>query len=314
MTQPIYDVAVIGAGPTGLAAAIYTTREDLKTIVVDKAVPGGLIATTEVVDNYPGFPEGIGGLELSDRLKQQAERFGAEIKLGSDIAGLVQKDGVFELSTGDGAITARSALIATGSSYRKLGVPGEKELEGRGVHYCATCDGPLYRNKELIVVGGGNTALQESLFLTKFAKKLTILVRGDEFKGSEILIKALADKSNVEVRFNTTVTKIVDDDGRFNGVEISSKDTTDSLTADGMFIFIGLLPNTDWLGGAVQLDERGLVKVDEHFQTSIPGVFAAGDVTAGSIGQIASAVGEGVSAALAIRAYLDPHHVVSTGY
>lgn len=313
MAETLYDVAVVGAGPTGLAAAVYTTREDLKTIVVDKGVVGGLIATTETVDNYPGFPDGVGGIELAERMQKQAERFGAEIKLNTEVVGLSPADDHVELKLVDGVIKARSVLIATGSAYRKLQIPGEKELEGRGVHYCATCDGPLYRNKDLVVVGGGNTALQESLFLAKFARKITMLVRKSEFRGSEILVEAIQQKDNIEVKFEAEATEVVASQGRFDHVAVATKGQTESLKADGLFVFIGLLPNTDWLHKAVSLDERNLVEVDKQMRTNIAAVFAAGDVTEGSIGQVASAVGEGVSAALAIRAYLDPHHG-TTGY
>lgn len=307
MTKVIYDVAVVGAGPTGLAAALYTTREDLKTIVLDKGVAGGLIATTEWVDNYPGFPKGIGGIELAEQFKQQAERFGAEIKLFTEVKGVKLGDQI-KIDSSAGEISARTLLIATGSSYRHLGVPGEKELEGRGIHYCATCDGPLYRDKELIVAGGGNTAMQETLFLAKFAKKITMLVRGAEFKGSEILIDAIKAKPNVHARFETEVSEVVVKEGRFAGVKLTSKDDDKELMADGMFVFIGLIPNTGWLADAVKLDDRKLVITNGKFETSVPGVFAAGDVVEGSIGQVASAVGEGVSAALSIRSYLDAHH------
>lgn len=307
MAESVYDVAIVGAGPTGLAAALYTTREDLKTVVLDKGVAGGLIATTEWVDNYPGFPKGIGGIELAEQFKQQAERFGAEVKLFTEVKGFSGGESI-KLDTTAGEIATRSLLIASGSAYRHLEVPGEKELEGRGVHYCATCDGPLYRGKELIVVGGGNTAMQETLFLAKFAKKITMLVRGSEFKGSEILLDAIESKPNVEALFEAEVSEVVATDGRFAEVKITSKGETKALRADGLFVFIGLLPNTDWLGDQIELDDRKLVVANQRFETSVPGVFAAGDVVEGSIGQVASAVGEGVSAALSIRAYLDAHH------
>ena len=202
-------------------------------------------------------------------------------------------------------------LIATGSLYRKLDIPGEKELEGSGVHYCATCDGPLYRDAHIIAVGGGNTMLQEGLFLTKFAKKLTVLVRGPKLKGSEILIEQMGKHPNVEIHFNTSPTK-VQGDKMFTGVATIDNQTkkTGQITGDGMFVFIGLLPNTDWLGGAVELDDRGFVHVNKAFATNVSGVFAAGDVVVGSVGQVASAVGEGVSAALSIRQYLDPNHAL----
>lgn len=304
-----YDVVIVGAGPAGLAAAVYTGREDLKTLVIDKGVAGGLIATTEVVDNYPGFPDGIGGLELADHLKRQAERFGAKVKTMTEVTGLEATEDGVTVHAASGEIAARAVLIATGSNYRHLDVPGEKELEGRGVHYCATCDGPLYRGKRVIAVGGGNSALQEGLFLTKFVDHLTLLVRGAELRGAEVLAEALTAKPNVEVRFNTGITEVLSKDGRLSGVKVTSDGKTEEITADGLFPFIGLLPNSGWLKKGVEVDERGFVKVDRRFTTNLPGVFAAGDIVEGSVGQLASAVGEGVSAALAIRAHLDPHSI-----
>lgn len=311
-TPEIYDVIIVGAGPTGLAAAVYTAREDLSTLVVDGGIVGGMIATTERVDNYPGFPEGIGGMELGELMQKQAERFGAVIKTGAWVKSLKKTDSAVELQTSSGELKARSVLIATGSLYRHLEVPGEKELEGSGVHYCATCDGPLYRDAHLIAVGGGNSMLQEGLFLTKFVKKLTILVRGPKFKGAEVLIEQMQKHPNVEVLFNTSVTQIEGNGSMFSGVTTANNETkaVSELTADGLFIFIGLIPNTDWLVGNVELDDRGFVHVDKAFSTNVPGVFAAGDVVVGSVGQVAAAVGEGVSAALSIRQYLDPAHAL----
>lgn len=307
-----YDVAIVGAGPTGLAAAVYTSREDLKTVVIDKAIAGGLIATTEVVDNYPGFPEGIGGMQLAMQMQQQAERFGTEVKTGIEAVG-IQKDGAeLKILTKDEPISTKSIIIATGSSYRKLDVPGEKELEGKGVHYCATCDGPLYRGKTVVAIGGGNSALQEGLFLTKFVEKLVVLVRGAQFKGAEVLADSLTSKTNVEVHFETTVSEIISKDGKVAGVVADHKGSRQEIQADGIFPFIGLLPNSGWLNGDVEMDDRGFIKVDKSFCTNIPGVFAAGDIVEGSIGQVASAVGEGVSAALSIRAYLEEHSVTTS--
>ncbi len=308
----IYDIVVVGAGPTGLAAALYTSREDLKTLVIDGGAVGGMIATTEVVDNYPGFPEGIGGLALAEAMKKQAERFGSEVKTGIWAKSLKKTPEHIELETDKGTLKARSVLIATGSLYRHLEVPGEKELEGKGVHYCATCDGPLYRDAHLIAVGGGNTMLQEGLFLTKFVKKLTVLVRKPEFKGSEILIQKLQSHDNVEVVFNTSVSEIVGAGPMFTSVKTVNNQTkeTGEINGDGLFVFAGLLPNTDWLKGEIELDDRGFVHVDHGFSTNVPGVYAAGDVIVGSVGQVASAVGEGVSAALSIRQYLDPNHAL----
>lgn len=309
-----FDVVVVGAGPTGLAAAVYTAREDLRTLVVDGGVVGGLIATTEQVDNYPGFPEGIGGQDLADAMCKQCQRFGAEVRTGVTVTALEHQEGHVTLATSTGPITARTVLIATGSFYRHLDVPGEQELEGKGVHYCATCDGPLYRGAHLITVGGGNSALQEGLFLTKFASKLTMLVRGPEFRGAEVLADQLKSRDNVDIHFNTSVTKIEGENGMVTGVQTVDNKTqaTGEIKAEGLFVFAGLLPNTDWLHDAVELDERGFVKVDQGFATNLPGVFAAGDVVVGSVGQVASAVGEGVTAALSIREYLDARPIKET--
>ena len=306
--QP-YDVIIVGAGPTGLAAAVYTAREDLRTLVIDGGIAGGMIATTERVDNYPGFPDGIGGMALGEAMRKQAERFGAEVRTGVWAQALEKTDNLIRVTTSAGPLEAKSLMIATGSLYRHLEVPGEHELEGIGVHYCATCDGPLYRDAHIIAVGGGNTMLQEGLFLTKFAKKLTVLVRKPQFKGSEILSEQLTKHPNVEVRFNTSVTE-VQGDKAFTGVATINNQTkaVGKIAGDGLFVFAGLLPNTKWLEGTVELDERGFVHVNKAFATNLPGVFAAGDVVVGSVGQVASAVGEGVSAALSIRQYLDPNH------
>jgi len=307
----IYDVIIVGAGPTGLAAAVYTAREDLRTLVVDGGIVGGMIATTERVDNYPGFPDGIGGMELGEAMRKQAERFGAEIRTGVWVQALQHEGKHIRLETSAGPLEAKSVLIATGSLYRKLDIPGEKKLEGSGVHYCATCDGPLYRDAHIIAVGGGNSMLQEGLFLTKFAKKLTILVRGPKFKGSEVMIEQLLKHPNVEVRFHTKAVE-VQGEGMFTGVKTINNETQKAgeIAGDGLFVFIGLIPNTDWLEGTVKLDDRGFVHVDHAFSTNLPGVFAAGDVVVGSVGQVASAVGEGVTAALSIRQHLDPNHAL----
>ena len=310
-TAPLYDVVMIGAGPAALTAAIYTTREDIQTVLYEKGVIGGLAAITDWVDNYPGFAQGVSGMELADSLRQQAERFGAKIELGEVIS--LKTDGAIKvLDTTDGEIRAKAVLIATGSDYKKLGIPGEQEYYGRGVHYCATCDGAFYRDKRLVVIGGGNSAVQEAMFLTKFASHIELLVRGDKMRASEVLqhdLKKFADK--ITVHMNTVpvsidavdnkVTKVVTKDA----VSGESKD----IETDGVFVFIGLLPNTAFLkDSGVALDEVGLIKTDENLATALPGVFCAGDVRSGATMQIASAAGEGATAALRIREYLEANH------
>ncbi len=302
----VYDVAMVGAGPTNLAAAIYTCREDLKTVLFEKGAIGGLAAVTDWVDNYPGFPKGIAGLELADGLREQAERFGAEIRLG-DVTD-IQPDGkLLELTTTDGVVKAKTVLIATGSDYKKLGVPGEQEYYARGVHYCATCDGAFYRDKRLVVAGGGNSAVQESLFLTKFASHIDLLVRST-IKASDILIQELEKhKDKITVHLGVTTDEIVGQDShvvKVVGTDIA-KDKKVEFPTDGVFVFIGLKPNTEFLKGKLELDEIGMIKTDSSLETSMKNVFAAGDVRSGATMQIASAAGEGATAALMIRKRLE---------
>lgn len=314
----VHEVLMVGAGPTALAAAVYSTREDIDTTMLEKGVIGGLASITDWVDNYPGFPEGIAGLELGERLQKQAERFGAKIE-PNEVTGLKRNsDGTITLNTIDGDKKTKAVLIATGSDYKRLGVPGEDEFYARGVHFCATCDGAFYRDKHLVVVGGGNSAAQETLFLTKFASKIDMLVRSDKMRASDVLqdeLKKHTDK--VTIHYNTTTDKIVGKDGKVASVEgTENKEKKVTFETDGVFVFIGLKPNTQFLeNSGVELDDIGMVKTNEKLETNIPGVFCAGDVRSGATMQIASAVGEGATAALMIREYLDnierasPHKV-----
>lgn len=305
--EHVYDVVMIGAGPAALSAAIYTTREDLDTVLYEKGVIGGLAAVTDWVDNYPGFPEGLSGLDLADGLRKQAERFGADIQLG-EVFGISDEGAVKILQTTDGDVRARAVLIATGSDYKKLGVPGEQEYYARGVHYCATCDGAFYRDKRIVVVGGGNSAVQEAMFLTRFANHIDLLVRGEQMRASEVLqheLKKYADK--ITVHLNTTTDEIVGEDNRVVKVVGTNKKTGKlvEVETDGVFAFVGLKPNTEFLKDSpIELDEIGMIVTDHELRTSMPGVFAAGDVRSGATMQIASATGEGATAALKIREYL----------
>lgn len=301
----VHDVVMIGAGPASLSAAIYTTREDIGTILYEKGVVGGLAAITDWVDNYPGFPKGLAGLDLAEDLRKQAERFGADIRLGEVSKIEKLQDGTKKLTTTDGEIIAKAVLIGTGSDYKKLGIPGEQEYYARGVHYCATCDGAFYRDKRLVVVGGGNSAVQESLFLTKFANKIDMLVRSD-LKASDVLIKELEKHEKINIHKGVVTKEIVGQDNKVAKVIAEKDGQTVEFPTDGVFVFIGLKPNTQFLEGSnIELDERGLIKTDEHLQTAIPGIYVAGDVRSGATMQIASAVGEGATAALRIREYLE---------
>lgn len=297
---------MIGAGPSALSAAIYTTREDIETLVLEKAVIGGLAAVTDSVENYPGFPEGIGGLELAENLRKQAERFGAKIEL-AQVESLKIDGATKTVLTTDGEKLARVILIASGNDYKRIGAPGEKEFYGRGVHYCATCDGPLYKGKRLVVVGGGNSAAQESLFLAKLATQVDILIRSDRWKASDILIKQVEAHPKIKVHFQIEI-KQIEGEQLVNKIVALDKKTGKSVEfeTDGIFVFVGLKPNTEFLrGSGVELDERGFVKTNEHLVTNVKGVFCSGDVRSGATEQIASAVGEGAVAALRIREYLD---------
>lgn len=304
-----HDVVMIGAGPAALSAAIYSTREDIDTVLFEKGVIGGLAAVTDWVDNYPGFPKGISGLDLAQGLSDQAERFGADIRLG-EVLKIEDEGKQKKLTTTDGDIYAKAVLIATGSDYKKLGIPGEQEYYARGVHYCATCDGAFYRDKKLVVIGGGNSAVQEAMFLTRFATHIDLLVRGDKMRASEILQEDLEEhKDKISVHFNVTSDEIIgNDEGKVVKVKGTDKVAGKPVEfeTDGVFVFIGLLPNTGFLkDSAIELDDQGMIKTDLTLQTSMPGVFAAGDVRSGATMQIASATGEGATAALMMRKYLE---------
>jgi thioredoxin reductase (NADPH) len=306
---PKHDVIVVGAGPAALTAGIYTTREDIDTLLFERGVIGGLAAVTDKIDNYPGFPDGVEGLKLADDLRKQAERFGAVIELGEVTA--IKDEGEYKrLETTSGSMLARTVLIATGSDYKKIGVPGEQDFYARGVHYCATCDGAFYRDKRLVVVGGGNSAVQETIFLTRFASHIDLLVRST-IKASDVLqdeLQQFVDNGKVTVHLGTTTDEIVGE-GQFVskvvGTDTSSGKKVE-FPIDGVFVFVGLMPNSQFLRGTpVKLDKVGFVETDSDLQTAMPGVFAAGDIRSGATMQIASAAGEGATAALKIREYLE---------
>jgi thioredoxin reductase (NADPH) len=308
----IYDVVTIGAGPSALAAAIYTTREDLKTVLLEKGVVGGLMAITDKVDNYPGFPDGVEGLLLAEDFQKQAERFGAQIQFG-EVTGLKRDDqtNLIQIQTTDGDLTARAVLIATGADYKKIGIKGEQEFYARGVHYCATCDGAFYRGKRLAVIGGGNSAVQEAMYLTRFAEHIDLTVRS-WVKASDVLKKELnefVEQGKITVHEGWTPDEVVaDKSGQV--IALKGHDTkTDEpreIACDGVFIFAGLVPNTAFLSDtAIEFDGQGLIKVDQDLMTNIPGVFASGDVRSGATMQVASAAGDGATAALKMREYLE---------
>lgn len=309
MSANQHELIVIGAGPSALAAAIYTTRENITTTLYEKSVIGGLAAITDQVDNYPGFADGVPGMQLAEQLEAQARRFGADIQFG-EVSNVIRENGQIKVTVDGHEHITKTLLIATGSDYNKINVPGEAELYGRGVHYCATCDGAFYRDKKLAVVGGGNSGVQETIFLTRFASHIDLIVRST-LKASEVLQEELQkyiDEGKVTVHLQTTISEIKVDDNRLSGVTLSHDEKLSNLDVDGVFVFVGLKPNTQFLAGSgVELDEVGLIKTDQKLMTSVEGVFASGDVRSGATMQIASAVGEGATAALSIREYIDEH-------
>jgi len=321
-----YDLIVLGGGPAGLTAALYTAREFIDTLVIERAAFGGQAAGTEKLDNMPGFPQGVAGSEFSQRLRQQAERFEVELLQAQEVRRVHSQQNYHCVQTGDGTeYSARALLVATGSRYRKLHVEGENEYIGAGVHFCATCDGPFYRDKRVAVVGGGNSATEESLLLTKFADTVTILVRGGEFKASQIIQEKVFRHPKIEVLWHTEVKEFLGEGSKLSKVKTVNNQSgvEQVLDMDGVFIFIGLEPNTEFLQHSeILLNEwgfivtghdllhssegpRGYAERDPHLlETSVPGIFAAGDVRNNSTKQVASAAGEGASAALMIREYL----------
>ena len=309
-----YDLVIIGGGPTGLTTAIYAARENIDTLVIERSGLGGQAGVTERVDNYPGFPEGIGGSDLADRFIQQARRYGVELLQAVGVA-TIKDEGdhkIVETRTGE-RYYAHAVLVATGSSYRRTMVSGEDDLIGAGIHFCATCDGPFYRGAaELLVIGGGNSGLEEGLFLTQFADRVTVVEHNTTLRGSKLLQEKVLNHKQMEVLTAHKVNEFRKNaNGKLGGVVLENRETGEVFerTPAGAFVFIGLDPNTKFLEGVVELTPNGFVQTDMTMTTSVPGIFAAGDVRFGSTKQLASAVGEGAAAALAIRAYLDTPHM-----
>ena len=321
-----YDLVVIGGGPAGLTAGLYTAREGIDTLVVERAALGGQTAATERLDNVPGFSAGIIGAEFAAQLRQQAERFGVETLQAQDVVGLHSHDNYHCVTTADGSeYSARAVLVATGSKYRRLGVPGEDDFIGAGIHFCATCDGPFYAGRPVAVVGGGNSAAEESLFLVKFVERVTLLVRGSRLEASQVIQEKVLGHPQIDVRFNTEVTHFAGAGGKLRTVGIKNTVTGahETIHPAGVFVFIGLTPNSAFLHETpVTRNAWGFVTTGHDLvhggqplpgfegrepmflETSLPGVFAAGDVRQGSTKQVASAAGEAATAALLIREYL----------
>jgi thioredoxin reductase (NADPH) len=308
-----YDLVVVGGGPAGLTAALYAAREGIDTLVVERSAPGGQAAVTELLDNYPGFPEGISGADFSDRLLAQSRRFGVEV-LSATESSSVSRDGQFQvvkLANGD-EVRANAVLLAPGATYRRLGIPKEDTFIGAGVHFCATCDGPFYRDQDVLVVGGGSSAAEGALFLAKFASHVTIVVRGDALSASQLARSKVLNHAKITVRTNA-VLKEFRGDHRLRGVVLQDVLTgsEQELEVAAVFVFVGLQPDTHFVQGVVDLDPQGFILTGPTLETSQPGVFAAGDARLGSSKQLVSAAGEGATAALMIRQYLQSLNVIS---
>ena len=302
-----YDLIVVGSGPAGLTTALYAAREGIETLVIEKGGIGGQAGVTERIDNYPGFVDGIGGSQLADQMRAHAERFDVEILPAQTVTSIMTDGDHKMITTESGDEYCSSAvLLAPGTRYRRLGVPGEEDFIGAGIHFCATCDGPFYKDKDVVVVGGGNSGIEEGLFLTKFASKVTVLEFTDKLGASQILREKAESHHKMEIRVSSAVQEFKGD-GHLESIIVQNRVTgeNEELFPSAAFIFIGLDPNTDFVKDTVEIDKWGFIKTSGTMETSIEGVFAAGDARGGSTKQVASAVGEGATAALMIRNYLE---------
>ncbi len=305
MSDQVENVIIIGSGPAGLTAGLYTARAELNPLLLTGNEIGGQVALTNEIENYPGFPEGIAGPELVNRMQQQAERFGCRIEYDY-VTKVDFKQHPFRIETANGkTYLAKAVIVATGATPRKLNVPGEKEFTGRGVSYCATCDGFFFRGKELVVVGGGDSALEEGLFLTRFATKVRIVHRRDQLRASQILQRRAFANDKIEFIWNSVVTSINGDDA-VRSVTLKNVKTGEEseLKTDGVFIYIGYVPNSELFVGQLELDEMGYIMTDKRMHTSVPGVFAAGEIQDRFFRQVATSVGQGCAAAMEVEKFI----------
>ena len=302
------DLIIIGAGPAGLTAGLYASRARLKTVLLEKLAPGGQILTTDFVENYPGFPEGLSGFELVDRMKRQAENFGLKIE-GKEVVRLELTPEKRVVHTNKEILETKALILTTGASPRKLGIEGEGLLTGKGVSYCATCDGPFYRDQEVAVIGGGDTAVEEALFLTKFASRVHLVHRRDELRATKLLQERVKDAENVNLIWDSVPTRILGQAG-VEALELKNVKTEEisTLPVEGVFVFIGYDPSNDLLADLpLDFDDFGFVKTDDNMETSIPGVFAAGDIRSKMLRQVSTAVGDGATAAFAAERFIEGH-------
>ncbi|MFH1189737.1 MAG: thioredoxin-disulfide reductase [Candidatus Omnitrophota bacterium] len=305
----IYDIAIIGGGPAGLTAGLYASRARMKTVLIERMVCGGQMLITDTIENFPGFPGGIKGPELADWMFKQAGRFGLEVK-SLEAKGLVLKDKESDPFlvglTDEAKLEALSVIISTGATWNSLGIPGEKELTGRGVSYCATCDGPIFKGKDVAVIGGGDTALEDALFLAKFAAKVTIIHRRDRFRGTKILQERILANHKIEVRFNS-VAVAVTGERKCEALEIKDVNTgaAGSIKASGVFVLIGMAPNSGIFKPVIKTDDKGYILCDDDMKTSASGIFACGDVRCKSLRQVVTAAGDGATAAFSAQHYVE---------
>lgn len=301
----MYDLVIIGAGPAGLTAGLYAARSRLNVLLLERLAPGGQVLTTDWVENYPGFPEGISGFELMDKMKNQAEHFDLPIRM-EEVVGLEFHQDKKMVITHEERIEAKALILTFGATPKKLGIEGEELLIGKGVSYCATCDGPFYRDQEVAVIGGGDTALEEALFLTRFASRIHLVHRRDELRGVKLLQDRAKAEEKIEFIWDTVPLRILGERG-VEGIEIKNVKTGEigRKKVQGVFVFIGTQPNAEVINGVVKQDENGFVITNEKMETSIPGVFAAGDIRSKALRQVSTAVGDGANAAFFAERYLE---------
>ena len=302
--QQIYDMVIVGGGPAGYTAALYAARAGLRVILLEKLSAGGQMALTSQIDNYPGFPNGVDGFQLAESMEEQARRFGAETEL-AEVTSLHLDQPIKEIQTTEGTFLGKTVVIATGANPRPLGLPGEWELIGRGVNYCAACDGMFYKDKTVVVVGGGNTAAADALTLSRIAKKVIVVHRRDTLRATKVYHQPLMEASNVEFRWNSTVTELLHGE-KITGVKLQDVQTglESIIECDGLFVSIGRAPATSLAQGQLELDQAGYIVAEESTQTSLPGVFAVGDVRTKVLRQVVTAVADGAMAVHYAEEYL----------
>jgi thioredoxin reductase (NADPH) len=304
----MYDVIIIGGGPAGLTAGLYNARARLRVLLLERLAPGGQVLTTDWVENYPGFPDGVSGFELMDRMKTQAERFGLKIQ-NEEVIKLELSDRRKAVFLNSGPLESKTIILACGATWKKLGIEGEDRLMGKGISFCATCDGPFYRGEDVVVIGGGDTAVEEAIFLTRFANKIYLVHRRDKLRATKLLQERVMAEERITLIWDSIPLRILGQNS-VEAVELKNVKTGDVQRRDvkGVFVFIGTIPNTELVKDSVRLDENGFIVTDDNMQSSIPGVFAAGDIRSKLFRQISTAVGEGAAASYSAEKYLESLH------